>query len=690
VQGNYLSSKQRVSVIGYFRPVLYVLTAFSVIFLWSIQCFSQSISNTERKQFYRQESDTGNQLIHHITTVDDRYDAGFYGLHLTIWPDSQKISGYVAFDVTLTQPTNSIDVDMGSTIHMDSVITQNDISLDFQRNPTNDQQIEINLGHQGFAGDKLSLKLFYHGNPAAAGDGSFYFGRKDGGPVVWTLSEPFGASNWFPCKNTPADKVDSSEVVVTVPDPLKVASNGLLVSVDHPQDGWTTYDWKEHYSIAPYLISLAIADYNTFTNWFHYSATDSMPVVNYVYKSTDEAYVKKQTDDVLKALAIYSKAYGPYPFLKEKYGQAQFTWNGGMEHQTMTSLGAYTTPVVVHELSHQWFGDAVTCASWEDIWLNEGFATFSEGLFIEKTEGEKSYHSWLRTMMKAVMEKPGGYLYIPALQLLSNNQSASDRIFDSRLSYDKGGMVLHMLRYVLGDSLFFSSLRHYVEGPLRYHSSTTQEFEQSFEKSTGQDLSWFFNQWVYGEGYPVYTIKYGYANTHPPFKALVWLHQDNSTGDSLFFRMPVKLKFEAPGVDTTFTVLNTKQDQSFSFELPFLPINLRLDPDSDFLNEVKVSTPFADGENPDYQLPHHPYLNPIYPNPFNPATNVSFYMDRSGQVKIEVYDITGRLAATLVDSYQGEGYHVVRWNASGLASGVYFIRLQTLGMVQVKKAMLLR
>ena len=690
MKGNYLSLKQRVSVIGKFCPILYFIVACCLILDTSNRAYSQSAANSELKQLYQSEAVAGSQRLHHVEATDYHYDAGYYGLHLTIWPDSQKIAGYLAFRATVTQATSSILLDMGQTIHMDSVVTSDGTHLVFQRNSSDVQQVVITLDHQKVTGDGLDWRLYYHGKPAEAGDGSFYFGENSGEPIVWTLSEPFGASDWFPCKNTPADKADSSEVFITVPSPLKVASNGLLISVENLTNGWLRYHWKEHYRIAPYLISLAIADYNTFTDWFRYSQNDSMPVVNYIYQTTDEAYVKQQTKDVIRALSIYSKAYGPYPFLKEKYGQAEFTWNGGMEHQTMTSLGSFSTSVVVHELAHQWFGDAVTCDTWQDIWLNEGFATFSEGLYKEKTEGEKSYQAWLGSLEKVVMEQPGGYLYIPETQLALNNQAASNRIFDSRLSYDKGAVVLHMLRYVLGDSLFFSSLRHYVEGPLRYGSATTQDFEQSVEKTTGQNLSWFFNQWVYGQGYPVYTINYGYAGKHPPFKALVSLHQDNSTGDSLFFRMPVKLRFEASGVDTTFTVWNNKQDQDYTFELPFLPLDLRLDPDNDFPDKVKDSNPFSGDQHTDYQLPHHPYLNPNYPNPFNPSTNVSFYMDRGGQVKVRVYDVTGRLVATLVNSYLDEGYHVVRWNASGLASGMYFIRLQSLGYIEIKKALLMR
>ena len=682
--------KQRVFVIGILRLTLISLVTTILILLMHISAFSQMGNNVALKQGYYRQQTGGNQPNRPDNENEEQYDAGYYGIHLTVWPDSQKIAGYVEFRATLTRSTKSVILDMSQVIHMDSVLSGNNTNLVFQRNPSNNQQVEIEIGKQGFSGEKLDWRLYYHGNPADAGDGSFYWGQKAGGPIIWTLSEPFGASDWFPCKNTPADKADSSEVFITVPAPLKVASNGLLISMDHLNNGWIRYHWKERYRIASYLISLAIADYNTFTKWFRYSKTDSMPVVNYIYKSTDETYVRKQTDNVIKALSIFTQAYGPYPFLKEKYGQAEFTWDGGMEHQTMTSLGSFTTSTEVHELAHQWFGDAVTCRTWQDIWLNEGFARFSEGLFIEKIDGKKSYRVWLHSLMKKVEEKPGGRVYIPETQLSTSSESAKNRIFNDRLSYDKGATVLHMLRYVLGDSLFFLSLQNYINGPMRYRSVTTQDFEHSVESTTGKDLSWFFNQWVYGEGYPIYTIKYGYANRHPPFKALVYLHQENSTGDSIFFRMPVKLRFEAPGSDTTFTVANTRQDQSYSFELPFLPVNLRLDPDSDFLNDMKISEPFMGDEHTNYQLPHHPYLNPNYPNPFNPSTNISFYMNRPGHVKIEVYDITGRKVATLTDSHTGEGYHVLQWNATGLASGVYFIRMRALDGVYIEKALLLR
>ena len=310
--------------------------------------------------------------------------------------------------------------------------------------------------------------------------------------VIWTLSEPYGASDWFPCKDTPADKADSSDVWITVDKNLYGVSNGILIGIVKNPDNTSTYKWTNKYPIAQYLISLAISDYTIYKNYFKYSEKDSMPVINYIFPENLASY-KANLDKVPNMLRVTSDYFGLYPFIKEKYGNAEMGWKGGggMEHQTVSSMSNFSETVLVHELVHQWFGDKITCRDWQDIWLNEGFATYGEMLYAQKVYGDSAYNDFV-TLEMARAKNAKGSIYVQDISSISE-------IFNGNRSYSKGGIVLHMLRGVVGDSIFFKILKTYSNDPLvAYGTAVTADFQRDAEAVYGEDLEYFFNEWIYG------------------------------------------------------------------------------------------------------------------------------------------------------------------------------------------------
>ncbi|RLD15733.1 hypothetical protein DRI50_03575, partial [candidate division KSB1 bacterium] len=402
-----------------------------------------------------------------------KFDALYYGLHFKIDFLHRQIwaSAHEHF-ASLQNNLTAITLDFNNKqLTIDSIAGA---AVSYTRNGS---FLDIALDRPYQKGDTFSVTIYYSGNPEKPDTISFKFDYTlDEEPYVWTLSEPYGARDWWPCKDTPADKADSADIFVTVPEGNVVASNGFMVSdTADSEAGWHTVHWHESYPIATYLISLVSGPLAHFQDYYHYSATDSMLLDYYVFPillyNAQEYF--KEVPDYLDALSHF---YGPYPFLKEKYGMAQFGWHGGMEHQTITSIGGVYKSwrfLYVHELGHQWFGDKVTCATWRDIWLNEGFATYSEALYAqwagldEYPPGMDAYHAYMDRL-----------LYTDDGTIIVADTTRFSEIF-SRIVYYKGAWLLHMLRHVIGNDAFFTSLRTYLNDPhWTYGSVRTENFVQ--------------------------------------------------------------------------------------------------------------------------------------------------------------------------------------------------------------------
>lgn len=508
-------------------------------------------------------------------------DARYYRLNISITTNPQYLRGSVLMRALSRQSAlDAIQLDLMSSMIVDSVKVGG-VSVSFEQFPST---VGIALDHEYNEGDEMTVEVFYRGTPGSSGFGSFEFSNHLATPWVWSLSEPYGAKDWWPCNDHPSDKADSTDMFATVDTAFKVGSNGKLMSIVDNGNGTHTYHWHESYPISTYLISVAITNYAAFSNWFKYSPTDSMEVLNYVLPE-HLASAQSQLPVVVDELRIYSDLFGLYPFITEKYGHSEFGWGGGMEHQTMTSLGGFSASLTAHELAHQWFGDMITCRTWPHVWLNEGFATFCEHLFECAEYGEASYWSGINANMSSA-KGASGSTYIA-------DSGSVGSLFDWNRVYAKGSVILHMLRHVIGDTAFFHSMRNYANDPrFRFGTATTEDFQGVCEATSGQSLGYFFSEWVYGLRYPHYYVGWSADSTSGGYLVSIGVNQTTGTTTPSYFTMPVDIRLRAPGMDTTVTVFNNAQTQTFAVTVPARPLSVQLDPGGWIMKDVDTLSAF--------------------------------------------------------------------------------------------------
>lgn len=499
------------------------------------------------------------------------YDVKYWELDVNVTNISGEIiTGRVAMtSESVVDGLSSIEYDFHYAMDVDSVRMYG--------NPTpyshQGSVLEITLDRAYDAGEQFTTVVFYHGHPAGGGFGSFSWGYHQGHPIISTLSEPEGAREWWPCKDMPHDKADSADVLITVPDDLVATSNGTLVSDNDNGDGTRTFHWYSSYPISTYLISLAISNYESFTDWYINTDGDSMPVVNYVYPEHYDNAVE-DLSITPEAIGIFADLFGEYPFFREKYGHSVFPWYGAMEHQCNTSYGAPLIRgdhaydwLLAHELSHQWFGDMITCDTWPDIWMNEGFASYCEALWTEALDGYDAYLNYMR--YNNDVNDPSGPIYDP------------DELFDGNTVYDKGSWVLHMLRGVMGDEAFFEAMHGYANHPdHQYGTIQTREFQHIIEEYYGADMAWFFDQWLWGMNRPIYRYSWMSEETdNGRYEIFLHVRQSQDPPAPEVFTMPIKVYPRVDGADTMITVWNDSREDDYRFIVSGEPTLLQFDID---------------------------------------------------------------------------------------------------------------
>jgi aminopeptidase N len=498
------------------------------------------------------------------------YDATYYDIGLRI----DEVSKWVVGEVTMHARGREDAFDT-PTINLHSSMTVDSIRSAGQ--PVSWTRggnfIYVTLNSPVDTGEEFEITIWYQGKPTTGGFMGFSFSTYGGSPVISTLSEPYMAQSWWPCKDTPSDKADSADIRVTVNSNLYVVSNGVLRDSVDNGNGTTTYWWHESYPITTYLISLAITNYARFDHWYHYGpgGVDSMPVRFYSYPSLLST-AQSAWPITVPQLEFFSALWGEYPFIDEKYGMAHFNWGGAMEHQTVTSA-TYTNfgfdqYLIAHELAHQWWGDMITCRDWHHIWLNEGFASYAEALWAEHRYGPASYRSYMNGMAYYA----GGRIYCDDTTNVSS-------IFSSRV-YDKGAWVMHMLRGVVGDSVFFDILRAYYSHPLHQHKdAVTEDFQAICEDVSGMDLSEFFQNWIYGYYFPKYMMSWtSVPHDHDNFYDIHVHIRQYQTSTPQVFHLPIELQFQGVGGVPTYRVWNTKREQNYRFVSSQVPSSITFDP----------------------------------------------------------------------------------------------------------------
>ncbi|MCL1944051.1 MAG: T9SS type A sorting domain-containing protein [Candidatus Azobacteroides sp.] len=494
------------------------------------------------------------------------FDLKYQRCEWTVDPNVAELSGKITYYFTGVQnDVREVSFNLSPGMTIDAV-ERNNASLSYSRS---DNVIRIDLPEAVSTERSDSLSISYHGVPDPTGFGSYVRSQHNGVPIVWTLSEPYGAEDWFPCKNDLTDKVDSIDIFVTAPDGNRVASNGVLVSVTPTTADRNIHHWKMRYPVAAYLIAIAVTNYAVYSDWYNRSDADKLEILNYVYPERLETR-KTETPAIIPILQFFEEKFGRYPFSDEKYGHAEFGWGGGMENQTMSFMVNFGYELMAHELAHQWFGDMITCGSWHDIWLNEGFATYATALFQEKTY-PADWENWKISRINDVTSVPDGSVY-------RYDISSNSVIFPNRYTYSKGALVLHMLRFVLGDEQFFDALWNYAHDPtLQFNFAFTADLRNHFEAVSGKDLSEFFDTWIYKEGYPVYDIS---VNQTSLDNASVTIRQTPSHASVSCFKMPLPFKFFGTENESSeFVFYNDLPEQSFTFDPGFQISNVVFDPD---------------------------------------------------------------------------------------------------------------
>lgn len=641
--------------------ILYFFLAFGVTFLFAQDNSQPPIAPFEKGQLFSRgfvAKPVGAEVR------KQKFDAQYYRLYFKLDIPHRKIYAHAHERFkSLQEELNTITLDFNAELHIDSV---GGSAVNYTRNG---DFLDLTLNKSYAPADTFSVDIYYSGNPQRVDAISFVFDyTPDYDLYVWTLSEPYGARDWWPCKDTPADKADSADIVVAVPKNNIVASNGLLVKEQEgPESGWHTFFWHEGYPIATYLISIVAGPLAHFQDYYHYSATDSM-LLDYYVLPIDLYNAQKYFEEVPDYLDALSHFFGPYPFLKEKYGMAQFGWRGGMEHQTITSIGGVYKSwrfLYVHELGHQWFGDKVTCASWRDIWLNEGFATYSEALyaqwagFNEFGPGMEAYHAYMN-----------GLFYDGDGTVIIADTTDFTKIFDP-IVYHKGAWILHMLRHVMGDDAFFRSLKTYLNDPRwTYGSVRTKDFITTCESVSGLNLDSFFDQWLNYPFFPKY--EYEWIVTRKEAGETLVKVTIKQTQDQTLYVMPLDIQFVyADKRDTLITVQNDHFTQTYNFHLKQEPVQMILDPDHWVLNENKESTPAS--------YTQFAEIYRIYPNPSHGDVNIEIRHLLDKEVTLEIFNIQGQLIRKLKPASNQFYLHTYHWdgkneNGQAVASGVYIVR----------------
>lgn len=586
-----------------------------------------------------------------LSGASDNYDLKYHRCEWEVDPAVNHIKGAITsyFKPTVTS-FNQMEFDLSNSLIADSVKYHNSI-LSFSQLPND--ILQINLPSIIPINILDSVTVYYGGIPPNTGFGAFIQSTHNSTPIIWTLSEPYGAKEWWPCKQSLNDKIDSVDIRVTTPQINRVASNGLLLSEIQAGSN-KIYHWKTTYPIAAYLIAIAVTNYSYYSDFVPLLSGDSLEVLNYVYPENLSSAMA-ETPDIINIIKFYDSLTIVYPFANEKYGHAQFGWGGGMEHQTMTFLVNFGHALMAHECAHQWFGDHVTCASWKDIWLNEGFATYFEGL-TEERYFPSTWMSWKTDAINNITSSPDG-------SVLCDDTTSVNRIFDGRLSYAKGAYLLHMLRWKLGDSLFFLSIKKYLNDPLLSGGyAHTSDLISHLETTSGQNLTTFFNQWYTNQGYPSYHLFWGQSGSSLTLK----VDQTTSHPSVSFFQMPIPVKFVGQNKDTTIVFDHQYSGQIFSPTINFPVVSLVFDPDLWIISANNTVTGISEYPSIANQVM-------VYPNPANEILNILSLNNANSVESIEITDVLGRL---VLRSGEYKGIQkVVTVNISQLKKGTYFIKI---------------
>lgn len=431
-----------------------------------------------------------------------------------------------------------------------------------------------------------SVTVYYHGNtPQSPSSRGYKKTTISSLNIISTHSAGFFSRQWWPCKHNMTDKIDSVEFLITAPSIYTAVANGLLKNGPAPPtdiNGDKTWHWKSTYKTAHYLIAMAVHPYILYNSPPATVSGISVPIINYLTSSTNTPTIRGHCDAMKSVLEYFSTLFGDYPFKNEKYGHVAYTFGGGMENQTASyiGIGAFNRSLMAHELSHQWWGDQVTCSKWNNIWVNESFARYAEILYSENFESPAAAIAKRNTYKNSFAKSSIGTVYRYDVEVVTEADHTG-KIFNSPMVYDKGSIIISMLRKLLGDVDFFQALKNYLNDPLiSFGYSTTEDVKRHFEAVSGKDLTDFFDNFIYKAGYPSYNVEWGYSSASR--KIGFRLNQTKtSTGiyevtDRFHTVLPIRLRKTTIPLRDTLIVL---YDDGIA-SLNILPFNVSFDVDA--------------------------------------------------------------------------------------------------------------
>ncbi|NOY78386.1 MAG: T9SS type A sorting domain-containing protein [Calditrichaeota bacterium] len=644
---------------------------------------SLSVSEIERPEA-RPHSKSVSRIYSDQTVVP--IDVKKYDLFLEPNPFTGFLSGRCELTFTLINepPDDAIPLNL---VHLtvDSVTSASG-RWQFSQN---DSLLFLKLPSNPVYDDTQSVVIYYHGYPSNDGFGGYFASNQ----MVWTVGEglytypPSMARRWIPSVDQPVDKA-LLRMRVRVPNGFRVGSNGLLRQIKTNPDGTTDFIWEEDFPIATYLISIGAARFAEFHQTFVTAAGDSIPILHFVYPKDSAAAVVdvQHLPDMMK---FFSEKFGPYPF--KKYGMLEAPMRGAMEHQTLTTMSdlLYTGDrryegVIAHELAHQWWGDCVTLADWQEIWLNEGFATYSDALYTEHAYGEKAFKEKMDRFAARYFKEDDTVGRFPIYN--------PEKMWGATV-YEKGAWVLHMLRGVVGDSVFFNILKTYHR-TFAYGNTTIADFQHVAESVSGRDLKWFFNEWLLKAGYPVFRFQWQALPTSSG-RVRVKLRLEQIQVQAPVFKMPVQIQFEFEDSTRVQTIWVDQVQQEFDFAFGTAPGRVVFDPNHWVLKKLyDLST---------LHPPEEFRLLQSYPNPFyggDGAQNMTLvFWTKSGagtyNVNLTIYDALGRKVRTLADGKLPPGYHRTYWDVKDtrgtpVPTGIYFCVLTQGSETRVQKIVVIR
>jgi aminopeptidase N len=571
------------------------------------------------------------------------------------------------------------------TLTIDSVRV-NGVSATYS---TADETLHINLPQVYNQGDTFFLDVGYHGSwtVTAYQTGLCFYPRNYNSNTLhvlaYSLGEPWDARQWMPCYDEPYDKADQGAVIaITVPavianDTLKVCANGDLVSVVLNPDSTKTFTWQENYPVATYLMHFGVSRFASWSHWYHPASGDSIEIKEFVWPN-DSVQSRLACQYLPQGMALFDSMYGAYPF--HRYGQDAvypYAW-GGMEHQEQTTIHRWwilnqSENGMAHELSHQWWGDMVTCVDFRDIWLNEGFATYSD-----------ANYNWYRfghaQFISTMLSRAGDYFSEDASSRRPLYDPPPGEIFSWGYSYCKGSWVVHMLRY-LDQNQFFNGLRVYRDS-FAYAAASTEDLERIMGRSYGTDLGWFFDEWVYGQGYPEYNVYWYCVPSAGNFQIQLRIHQDQTNAPPVF-HMPVQVRLTTTAGDTLLDIPITSAAQSVQYTVGDSVIGIAFDPDDWILKTVNVYYGVEEVVLPrplpvELRIRFNPSLQPV----------VEYSGSGTERPTITVYNVNGRVVRKIIPEMNPVGKFSIR--ITGLPAGIYFVKLATSMFERTEKIIVVR